>query len=193
MLSAVQKPCALKARTIHSNKSTISKIERFAKFVILFGIFAFRRLLIFHAHHEQFIGSNLGGVNLLDYPSFFHYQYAVADLEEFFEFGGDKDRADGFFAEVPHYLENLLFCLYVDSPGGLIEEYDLRLGAEPIADDDLLLISAAERRDIVFDVGDFDIELFYLFIDEAFFAGPGRKAFYGDAVEAGEGHIGTGA
>ncbi len=68
----------------------------------------------------------------------------MADFVEFFEFAGDEETADAFFAEIPHDLEDLLLGLEIDAAGGFVEEHDARVGVEPFAEDDFLLISAAE-------------------------------------------------
>lgn len=45
----------------------------------------------------------------------------MTDFVEFFEFAGDEEAADAFFAEIPHNLEDLLLGLKVDAAGWLVE------------------------------------------------------------------------
>ena len=61
--------------------------------------------------------------------------------------GTRHDDAEAGGAEVAEPLVDLGARADVDAAGRLLEEHDLRLGAEPLADGDLLLVAAGQRAD----------------------------------------------
>ena len=50
--------------------------------------------------------------------------------------------------KVEDQLVDLVLRAHVDAAGGLVQQQDLRLGQQPAADDDLLLVAAGERADL---------------------------------------------
>jgi hypothetical protein len=66
----------------------------------------------------------------------------MAHAQNFRQFRRDHD--DGF-ALLRQFIEqpvNLALCAYVDAARRLVKDQDVRVGGQPLADDDLLLIAA---------------------------------------------------
>jgi len=81
------------------------------------------------------------------YPTLPHDEHAVGQPDDFGQFGRDDDDGFAFGGQLLDQAVNLCLGAYVDSPGRLIEEEDLRTRRDPAGDDRLLLVAAAEQAD----------------------------------------------
>ena len=100
-------------------------------------------LLHGHVAHQRFLGRLRAGDLAGDAP-LAHRVDPVADPEQFGQLGGDDD--DGFagVGERVDDLVDLVLRADVDAAGRLVEDENVRLGEQPLAEDDLLLVAAGE-------------------------------------------------
>ena len=76
-----------------------------------------------------------------------HHEDAIGRGQQLGELGGDHEYRLAARGEIAHQRDDLGLGADVDAARRLIEDEDVRLGVEPFADDDLLLIAARERAD----------------------------------------------
>ena len=93
------------------------------------------------------------------------YDDAVGNRFDLFQLGGDDDDGKPFVGVVVDDLEDLRLRTDIDASARLIEQQDLRLRQETLADDDLLLVAARERENGQPLVRDLDMDVLDLVID----------------------------
>ena len=73
-----------------------------------------------------------------------HYDYAVGHTENLRHFRGDHDNALALLDKAVHYVVNLDLCADVDTTGRLVEDKDVCVRVDPLADNDLLLVTTGQ-------------------------------------------------
>ena len=107
-----------------------------------FGSDCFIILLISsHANFIQLIVFSFVRVYLIDNLSMAHDQDAMADFQQFFQFGGNKNGGNTFARLRPHDFKDLLFGIHIDPAGRFIIQHDFGAGIQPVPDNDFLLIA----------------------------------------------------
>ena len=124
-----------------------------------------------------------------------HDDDTVAHAEDLRHFGGDHDNAHALIGQLAHQLVDLALRADVDAARRLIEDQNLRVGRQPFADDDLLLVAAGEVQDLLLRTGRLDVELLDIGLGDLVFLLAAEDAalhLHGQARQRGvfpDGHI----
>ena len=89
-----------------------------------------------------------------------HDDHAVGHAQDLRHFGGDHDDALAFLDQAVHNIVDLDLGADVDTAGRLVEDVDLRVCVDPLADDDLLLVTAGQLADDLVDGRCLDLQGF---------------------------------
>src|SRR5581483_7583113 len=100
---------------------------------------------------ELLLGLDLAPAELTFDPPLAQDQDAVRDGEELRQLRGDDDHAVSRLGEGADHVDDLALRADVDAGRRLVHEQDLRLGPDPLRDDDLLLVPAGEEPDRLVD------------------------------------------
>lgn len=111
---------------------------------------------------------------------------AVGALDEFLDVGGDEQDGEAFAGEVVDEALDLGLGADVDAPGGLVEQQDLGLQAEPAGQQDLLLVAAGEFADLLLGARGLDPQPLHEDVDDAVLLGTGDDAGTGEAGHRGQ-------
>ena len=84
---------------------------------------------------------------------FAHDDDAIGHAEDLGQFGRDHDDGQALGDELGHEAVHGGLGADVDALGRLVEDDDLRLRRQPFGDDDLLLVAAGQRADILAERG----------------------------------------
>ena len=76
-----------------------------------------------------------------------HDQHAVAQGRQLVDLGRDQHDPDAVGRDRADQLADLGLRAHIDADGRLVHDEDARLGAQPLGEQDLLLVAAAERAD----------------------------------------------
>ena len=74
-----------------------------------------------------------------------HHRDTVADSEHLLHYGGDDYVGLSRRCQLIDQRIDLPLCANVDAPCRFIQNHDLRVGHQPLGQDDLLLVAAAEK------------------------------------------------
>ena len=78
------------------------------------------------------------------------HEHAVRALDDLLELGGDHQHAQALIGEFADERLNLGLGADVDAARRLVEDQELRIGAEPSRQQDLLLIAAGKLANLLF-------------------------------------------
>ena len=92
-------------------------------------------------------GVGVGAVDGGDEAAGVHDEDAVAHAEDLRQLGGDHQDRHALLGEAAHQRVDLGLGADVDAAGRLVHDQDLRVGLQPLAEDDLLLVAAGELAD----------------------------------------------
>src|SRR3954466_207617 len=98
-------------------------------------------------HHGVLRG--LVGVEFAGDPALGHHQHPVAHAEHLGQIAGDHEDGGTGRGEFVDELVDLDLGADVDPARGFVEDQHLGVGEQPFADDDLLLVAAGERPDVL--------------------------------------------
>ena len=91
--------------------------------------------------HNPFLGGFVG-VQLASNPAFAHDHHPVAHAQDFGQLGRNHDNRLALLRQVVEQVVNLAFRAHIDAAGRLVEDQDVGIGGQPLADDHLLLVAA---------------------------------------------------
>src|ERR1700680_583243 len=80
-----------------------------------------------------------------------HHQHPIGQQQKLRHLRSDHDNAEPLPGQFEDQLVDFLLGADIDAARRLVEQQDTRVGGEPFADDDLLLIAARKRRDQLID------------------------------------------
>lgn len=119
-----------------------------------------------------------------------HDHNPIRHFEDFRKLGGDHQDRGPFFDQLLHYFMDLVLGPDIDAPGGLIKDKDLGLGQEPLGDDHLLLVAAAQVPGPDVEVRRFDPELLLQLLAEVGLLAAVQQKGGDDPVQGGDGDVG---
>ena len=94
--------------------------------------------------HHRFFG-RVGAVELALQLAFSHHEDAIGEREDLGQIARHHEHGEPVARLLPDHLVDLELGADVDALGRLVEQQHARLGRQPLGDDDLLLVAAAER------------------------------------------------
>ena len=107
---------------------------------------------------EGLLVGNLAAPEIADYGAIPQDEDAVADREQLGVLRGDDDDRLPVISQGTDHVEDLGLGADIDAGGRLVKDEDVGLSAEPLGDDDLLLVAAGEQPDRSTRVGGLDGE-----------------------------------
>ena len=113
-------------------------------------------------------------VELGDEPPLAHDEHAVAHAEHFRQFARDHQDGDARAGELAHQAVDLGLGADVDAARRLVEDEELRIVGEPLAEHDLLLVAAGEAPGDLLDRTRLDAEALDALLRHAPLGGRGR-------------------
>ncbi len=119
-----------------------------------------------------------------------HDDDPVRHAEDFRNLRGDHDDADALRDQLAHESVDRGLRADVDALGRLVQDDDQRLGCEPLADNDLLLIAARKRADLLDEAGRAEIEFAGIFAGKVELARKIEEAPPPKATKRGQGDVG---
>ena len=114
---------------------------------------------------------------------------AVADIQHLLHIAADHEDDGAAVGEGAHEAVDLGLGTDIDAAGGFVQDHDARVHGEPFAEDDLLLVAAAEIKDAGFDGRGLDLHGLHLFGGEFPFAAAIDEAGPGEPGQVGQGNV----
>ena len=101
-----------------------------------------------HRRHDRG-GARLGVRQIGDRAPVAQHEHAVRALDDFLELGGDHQDAEALVGELADQRLDLGLGADVDAARRLVEDQELRIGAEPAREQHLLLVAAGELANLL--------------------------------------------
>ena len=114
----------------------------------------------------------------------------VAHSQDLRQLGGDHDDALAGLHQIIHDPVNLDLGAHVDTTGGLIENKDVGVGIDPLADNHLLLVAAGQLTDDLIQGGGLDLQGADIVIARLLNAVLVQEGTVGEALHIGQDQIG---
>lgn len=123
-----------------------------------------------------------------DFP-FSHHQNLVTQVLQLLDFIRGNEHGDLLFCKLSDHLVNLGLRPHVNASGRLIQQNDLEIAGQPLADCNLLLVAAAQVSDNLGGRSTFDVEAIHDFGHKFFYRRPVNDSPLGAAVQFGQRQI----
>ncbi len=124
-----------------------------------------RRVAVRHRRHDRG-GARFRVGQVGDRAPVAQHEYAVSAFDDLLELGGDHQHAQALIGELADERLNLGLGADVDAARRLVEDQQLRIGAEPSREQDLLLIAAGKLANLLFGARSLDGETLHEAIDD---------------------------
>ena len=105
-------------------------------------------LHIFRGQGHNFLLAGVSGVHFASQTAAGHDQDAVTDAQQLGHFRRNHQNRLALVGQIDDQLVNFILGAHVDAAGGLVQEQDLRVGQQPAAQNDLLLVAAGQAADL---------------------------------------------